>query len=45
MESFVPKLTLRTGLRYGLGKHVGAVAPEKVVKYLKVICRLIETCP
>ena len=27
---------MRTGLRYGLGKHVDAVAPEKVMEYLKV---------
>ena len=37
---FAAKLTVRTGLRYGLGKHVDAVAPEKVVEYLKVNCRL-----
>ncbi len=42
MNCFAAKVTIRTALRYGLGKHVDAVAPEKMMEYLKVNRRLIN---
>ena len=42
MKCIAAKVTICTALRYGIGKHVDTVAPEKVTEYLKVSRRLIN---